>query len=104
MRKLLILATLLFSCSIAQADQPNQNNYNFYIYKPNMSITGVLLPQSSKGSYTNYNSRLQYYQRSQIKKQEYYKKLHDLNLTPTKMDELDSSIRPTTLTGLYEAP
>ena len=40
-----------------------------------MSITGVLLPQSSKGSYTNYNSRLQYYQRSQIKKQEYYKKL-----------------------------
>ena len=35
---------------------------------------------------------------------EYYRKLDQLGLTPTNMDELDSGFRPLTLTGLYEAP
>ena len=57
-------------------------------------ITGMLDPDNSydKEELVNHIGR------------EYYKKLHYLNLTPTNMDELDSSFRPTTLTGLYEAP
>ena len=75
MKKLFILLTMLFSCGTVQAQQPKQNNYNFYLYKPNISITGVLLPERDGGSQSNYNSRLQYYQRLQNKRQQYYKKL-----------------------------
>ena len=67
MKKLLILVAMLFSCGTVQAQQPRQNNYNFYFHRPNIIVNG--------GFYNNYNSRLQYYQRLQKKRQEYYKKL-----------------------------
>ena len=67
MKKLFIVLTMLFSCSTIQAQQPKQNNYNFYFYRPNISANG--------GFYSNYNSRLACYQRLQKKRQEYYKKL-----------------------------
>ena len=64
MKKLLILITMLFSCVSVEAQQPKQNVYNTYVNRPNVYING-----------TRYNSRLQYYQRLQKKRQEYYKKL-----------------------------
>ncbi len=67
MKKLLILIAMLFTCGTVQAQQPRQYNYNFYFHRPNISVNG--------GFYNNYNSRLQYYQRLQKKRQEYYKKL-----------------------------
>ena len=69
MKKLLILIAMLFTCGTVQAQQPRQNNYNFYFHRPNISVNG--------GFYNNYNSRLQYYQRLQKKRQEYYKKLQE---------------------------
>tara|TARA_Y100001970_G_C14229875_1_gene857920 strand:- start:1772 stop:2068 length:297 start_codon:yes stop_codon:yes gene_type:complete len=64
MKKLIVLIAMLFGCASVEAQQPTQNVYNAYVNRPNIYING-----------TRYNSRLEYYQRLQKKRQEYYKKL-----------------------------
>lgn len=64
MKKLFILVAMLFGCGTVQAQQPRQNVYNTYINRANVFVNG-----------NSYNSRLEYYQRLQKRRQEYYKKL-----------------------------